>query len=199
VQKGVCGPKVDIGLCAYGNRSRSCNSICQWAVWSTCFGAVYPSAEKCGNGKDEDCDGKDKTAPDTYEPNNTCSTCKWLGTDIDKTLYGTFDHVGNKYDYYCFDAVDNFNLPFTSESIEVKLSKQAIGMDGDLHLYRGLADCKLGQKKALAKSVTIGGKDEELKWKETDKDDKGFYIVEVRNYGVSGCFKYYTLSIKGLK
>jgi len=167
---------------------------------------VYPQSEVCGDGIDQNCDGKDLTQPDSYEPNNKCSSCYWIsGDDPDVILYPTFDSKGydagggsDLEDYFCFWSVDNFNLPFTSEHLIVELTNQPVGTDGDIFLYKGQQDCE--GDKPIASSVTIGGGNEKIDWTETGGDDNGEYFVRVQNWSSSpNCGKPYKLHIQGLK
>jgi len=166
------------------------------------LGAVWPQGETCGDGIDQDCDGKDKEAPDAYEPNDSCGACQWIdGDDPETTLYPTFDSPlggADKDDYFCFNAVDNFNLPFTYEHIVVELKNQPLGVDGDLFLYKGSSACSADNH--IASSVTIGGDPEKIDWTETSSADDGTYYVRVQNWSDKGsCYQSYTLTIKGLK
>lgn len=54
-ETGACGPSV--GACVAGSRDRVCSGACTWGGWSACAGGVTPSAETCGNGIDENCNG----------------------------------------------------------------------------------------------------------------------------------------------
>jgi len=200
-----CGPTSTKGICKQGTQVHACNASCQWNSWGSCLGAVYPATEVCGDGIDQDCDGKDKTQPDQYEPNNSCSKCSWLnGTDPEVTLWPTFETMGNDAggtdldDYFCFTADDGFNVWPTAEHIVVELTSQPVGTDGDLMLYKGLTDCQNG--KATATSVVIGGGDEKIDWSETNSDDGGTWVVRVQNWSSQpNCGKPYKLFIKGLK
>jgi len=58
-----CGPSSTLGVCKRGI------STCIKGKWSECKGAVFPTEEICGNGKDDDCDG----IIDEDCENNTCS------------------------------------------------------------------------------------------------------------------------------
>lgn len=194
-----CGPSTSLGICEQGTRTRSCGANCQWNAWGNCLGATYPTNEVCGNGTDEDCDGEDLVNPDDYEYNDTCSSCFWIsGDDPELTLYGTFDSLEDSDDYFCFNAVDNFNVWPSAENIKIDLTNQPVGVDADLFLYKGSANCNSGN--SLASSVTIGGGDEHIDWEETSGDDEGTYIVRLQNYSEIGkCYQPYTLFIKGLK
>ena len=56
-QTQACGSTV--GACKAGTQSRTCTESCLWPAWSGCGGAGYvpPSAEVCGDGVDNDCNG----------------------------------------------------------------------------------------------------------------------------------------------
>jgi DNA-binding beta-propeller fold protein YncE len=56
-QTQACGSNV--GACKAGTQSRTCTESCLWPAWSSCGGAGYlrPSAEVCGDGVDNDCNG----------------------------------------------------------------------------------------------------------------------------------------------
>jgi hypothetical protein len=56
-QTQACGSSV--GACKAGTQSRTCTESCLWPAWSSCGGAGYvlPSAEVCGDGVDNDCNG----------------------------------------------------------------------------------------------------------------------------------------------
>ncbi len=49
--------KAGVGLCRKG--SQTCQGTAEFGAWGPCNGAVTPGPEICGNGVDEDCDGKD--------------------------------------------------------------------------------------------------------------------------------------------
>ena len=52
-----CGASV--GVCHAGTQSRMCTATCLWSAWSACGGSyVGPKPEVCGDGLDNDCDGK---------------------------------------------------------------------------------------------------------------------------------------------
>ncbi|MBU0756497.1 MAG: right-handed parallel beta-helix repeat-containing protein [Nanoarchaeota archaeon] len=48
-----CGV-LDTGICTTGTRT------CTDGIWEECIGAVYPQEDICGNGIDEDCNGRDR-------------------------------------------------------------------------------------------------------------------------------------------
>ncbi len=56
-QTQSCGSSA--GACKAGTQSRTCTESCLWPAWSSCGGAGYvpPSAEVCGDGVDNDCNG----------------------------------------------------------------------------------------------------------------------------------------------
>ncbi|HXU61786.1 MAG TPA: hypothetical protein VN962_08810 [Polyangia bacterium] len=56
-QTQPCGSTV--GACKAGTQSRTCTQGCLWPAWSSCGGTGYvaPSAEVCGDGVDNDCNG----------------------------------------------------------------------------------------------------------------------------------------------
>jgi len=56
-QTQPCGSSA--GACKAGTQSRTCTESCLWPAWSSCGGAGYvpPSAEVCGDGVDNDCNG----------------------------------------------------------------------------------------------------------------------------------------------
>lgn len=56
VERVACGSEV--GACQLGARVRTCSPTCAWDVWSACQDEVEPSAEVCGNGVDENCNGQ---------------------------------------------------------------------------------------------------------------------------------------------
>ena len=61
-----------VGRCARGSQqcvtSASSN---EFGAWGPCTGSVMPAPEVCGNGVDEDCDGKDLACPPDISPTNS--------------------------------------------------------------------------------------------------------------------------------
>jgi hypothetical protein len=199
-QNQDCGPTTNVGLCQKGTSHRNCGSGCQWGGWSDCVGEVFGTGEICGNGVDEDCDGEDMTNPDDFEPNDSCIMCTWLGEDVDVVKEGSFDNEDDDVDYFCFLGTDDsppLLWPWYSEDITVELTGQTVGMDADLHLYRGYTACE--SNSPIASSVTIGPDDESMSWEETNDPDTDTYIIRVKNYAASDCWGGYTLTVKGLE
>lgn len=194
-QNQACG-ETNKGLCEFGEQVRTCNASCKWTPWGSCLGGVFPKSEICGNDDDEDCDGFLTMAPDNYESNDSCQACYDIGTDPNKILTGSFDNPADERDYYCFTAVDGTSIPGFDESIKATVTKQANGVDADLILYKGTADCQSGTPKASS----IGpNKDKEIDWGGSfGTDDGGLWIIEVRNYGSTGCQNTYELLVNGL-
>jgi Cys-rich repeat protein len=46
-----CGPATEAGECTLGQR------VCIEGIWGDCIGAVHPTARRCSEGSDNDCDG----------------------------------------------------------------------------------------------------------------------------------------------
>ena len=100
----------DVGLCKGG--MQMCNSSGQW---DNCQGEVVPTGEVCGNGQDEDCDGK--TDEDTDNDGDGYTTC---GGDCCDSVTecsnpaevnpGAFDVPGDGIDNDCDGMVDNAAL-----------------------------------------------------------------------------------------
>ncbi len=55
--------KAGIGACRKG--TMHCQGDLEFGTWGACEGAVAPAQEVCGNGIDEDCDGKDQPCAPT--------------------------------------------------------------------------------------------------------------------------------------
>ncbi len=47
-----CGGDLVVGVCRAGTQ------VCRSGTWGACEGAVFPGPERCGNGLDDDCDGR---------------------------------------------------------------------------------------------------------------------------------------------
>ena len=201
-----CGPSSTQGMCTSGIQYRSCGGNCQWNAWNACAGAVFPEVEVCANGIDEDCDGEDLSFPDSFEPNNSCATCTLLNSNAedevdleDYILFAGFHDPNDTDDYYCFYGKDNSQGIFfwTSEKVEVTLSNQPLGVDGDVYIYKGQSDCVANIPAAI--DPIIGSGDEQVVWKETDETDDDLFIIRVQNWGEPSCFEDYQLRIHGLK
>ena len=199
----ACGPSTDQGECKKGTQESNCNDNCQWGPWGGCEGAVYPQPEACGDGIDQNCNGAaDDQLLDSYENNDSCGDCFWLsGTDPEVSLQPTFDSPqggSDPDDYFCFQANDDWDWPFTSEHIVIELTNQPGTIDGDISLYKGYADCVADA--SIASDLVIGNGDEKINWQETGEDDSGTYYIRVQNYSEKGnCTQPYTLKVKGLK
>jgi len=66
-QTAECFPgpvgQAGVGICKKG--THTCQGDAEFGSWGQCTGAVGPKPEICGNGIDEDCDGKDALCPGT--------------------------------------------------------------------------------------------------------------------------------------
>ncbi len=51
-----------VGVCIWGQHS--CEGTGEFGLWGACMGAVLPSPEVCGSGRDEDCNGRPDDGPD---------------------------------------------------------------------------------------------------------------------------------------
>jgi hypothetical protein len=197
IQSQFCGPVPAIYPCQSGTQTQTCNENCLWGGWESCVGAVYPEEEICGNGIDEDCSGADMTLPDTYENNNTCNDCHWLGADPEnEVIFPTTDHPMD-VDYFCFEALDGTTV-FGEETITVTLTDQPAGVDNDLYLYKGYTNCQ--SNNYIGASLTDGSADESITWPETSGADEGVYIIKVEPWLTSSgnCYIPYKLKVNGL-
>ena len=201
VDTQTCGSST-LGLCTEGYQERECGDTCQWGGWGQCIDAIQPGdlTEICGNGLDEDCNGSDLTAADSHEPNNSCYTCTDLGDEAEdegtQTVFGTTDEADDS-DFFCFDVSD---LIVFSEEIVVELTDQPWGLDNDILLYKGMEGCAAGNVIAYADNYPIlGNADEKLVWAESNFNDSGQYVIEVRPYESIGiCYEPWTLILTGL-
>ncbi len=208
-----------LGACGRGYTSRSCNpNTCQWDDWNACD--VQPSAEICGDGQDQDCNGADETNPDMYEPNDACASCTLLSMSSDPSgrIDARLDDIADT-DYYCFWADDGISV-FGPERIVINLESIPDNADYDLYLYQGLggseseqrsdaiSDCNAGPSRALnarngdgvmTEGINGGNDDEEINWSERfNATDTGFYIIHVKNFSGESCSEGYTLRYRGL-
>jgi hypothetical protein len=193
-----CGSNT--GACQAGLKTQVCNDQCAWEDASSCEGEIRAVAEVCGNNEDENCDGTVERAPDQYENNNSCGQCRLINpADPNTSLNATIDSYLDTKDYYCFDAIDNFNVVFFEEKIILSLTNIPNGKDYDLVLYRNLSDCNADRP--LASSDNPRGQNEAIEWKEDIiNDDAGRYYILVKPYNNTyfQCYQNYTLSINGL-
>ena len=198
-ERSQCGPETDEGTCEFGNAVRTCDGTCQWSDFDECRGAVEPQNEVCGNSEDEDCDGQAQRRPDQYEDNDTCGTC-WeiAGLDPDDfVIEATHDFVGDRADYYCFEAEDGINFGLR-ERITLGLTNIPEGTDYDLFLYEGQAGCNA--REPTASSANFQNDDDNISWGERfNHNDDGTWIVEVRRAVGHDCFGEYRLTIDGLR
>lgn len=176
--------------------------MCEWTSGS-CQGEVGANeieVETCGSAVDYNCDGGVSDRPDGFEPNNTCGTCEVIGMPDPRnfTLTASLDSYADRWDYYCFDVIDDLFTLFP-ESITVTLNNVPDGEDYDLFLYKSIADCN--NENELASSSRASGSDEELEWTEPrGEDDAGRYVIGVKSYTTRdySCDEYYTLTVDGL-
>lgn len=196
-ERAPCG--TDVGVCAPGVQARACGASCAWGAWGACEGGVRPlSADICGNGLDDDCDGVSERRPDSYEglsDNNACARCATLGGGGQPiTLTATLDSVEDEWDYYCVQVVDGISV--ISETLDVSLTRIPAGVDYDLYLYKSVAECAAGRE--LASSRRAGSADDAVSWTESYwDDDGGVFVVGVRRGTPSSysCTGAYTLTI----
>ena len=206
---GVCTPGEDVtvacgtnvGACEFGTQVKSCNSSCQW-VEGACEGGVEPITEACGAERDWNCDGSVDDRPDGFEPNNSCASCRLVGTLDPRnfTLTATIDNFAD-VDYFCFEVEDNIPInPFdTNEELTITLTNVPSSVDFDLYVYQSEEDCVSGNE--LASSAAGRGSDEEIIWSEPlGNDDSGTYIVKIVGFSNNSfsCNEFYTLTINGL-
>ena len=83
------------------------------------------------------------------------------------------------------------------EKIEVSLTSQPLGVDGDIYIYKGQAACVNDEPDAW--NPVVGSGDEELMWEETDETDDDLFIIRIENWGEPSCYGDYELRINGLK
>jgi hypothetical protein len=171
---------------------QTCNGAGSWGM---CRGGGG-TAEICGDGIDQDCDGRDTRLPDEWETNDTCEQAKMIGTvDPNMSIFATFDSVADSYDYFKISVTDSW-VP--GEILYVSLTSIPTGHDYDLYLYKGLTNCRAGS--ALAYSNETGNDSEYIFWTEpAGGDDGGTYYIRVVRYRGQSCTMPYELFVNGLR
>lgn len=180
-----------MGMCGQG--AETCEGS---GVWGVCEGG-NGEMEICGDGIDQDCDGSDLRMPDSFEPNNDCSTCKLVSATADPniTIMGSFDSVDDDVDCYEFEADDGNSY---REHIRLGLTNIPMGHDYDLVLYASEADCNANEP--LASSLEFDNADESIDWGERfGSDDSGTYYIRVLRFQGFTCSESYSLTIDGLR
>ncbi|MBI2378032.1 MAG: hypothetical protein HYV07_28785 [Deltaproteobacteria bacterium] len=181
---GACGPGIE-----------TCS---QSHVWGACVGGSG-EAEICGDGIDQDCNGSDLRNPDSYEPNDTCTSCRSLSATVDPavSIRASFDSRNDRKDCYCFQADDSAS-PFP-ENINVSLTQIPLARDFDVFLYPSVAECTANNP--IARSENNGNLDDTIDWGERfGSDDGGTWVVCVTNpFASFDCSSTYSLSVDGLR
>ena len=182
--------------------TRTCSGACGAGTQACQAGGTYGmcmggdgSAEICGDGIDQDCNGVDLRRPDGWEPNDSCDSCVMLmGTDPNVFLDATFDSVDDPVDCFRFAADDGID---PTENINITLTNIPTGTDYDVYLYRSYTECAAGT--VLASSALTSNMDESIGWGERfGIDDGGTYYIRVVRYRGHSCDAQYHLTINGL-
>lgn len=180
------------GMCSMGVQSCGTNGL-----WSTCEVGTG-TAEICGDGIDQDCDGSDLRNPDQWEYNDTCAACAFVTATVNPNIVfnPSFDSVVDDVDCFKFTVTDA-SSPLR-EYIEIEVRDIPPGHDYDVYLYASLADCEA--RTPLASSTGIGNVNERISWGERfGADDGGTYYVRVRRYEGYDCSSQYTFTFNGLR
>ena len=113
----------DVGVCKSGVST----CVEDGSDWSECVGQVLPKAEICGDGLDQDCDGKDLTAGEatdidgdgfTYCTGDCCETgWECQGKDPARISPVSFEIAGNGVDDNCDGHIDEEVLSICDSGI----------------------------------------------------------------------------------
>ena len=99
-----------VGICKAGIAT----CVVDGTDWSECVGQVLPAAEICGDGIDQNCDGKDWTEENAIDIdgdgftycNGDCCETSWECTTPERVGPGSFEVPGNGIDDNCNGVID---------------------------------------------------------------------------------------------